>query len=161
MTSHAIMPFVLLGLLATAGRGFAEPKPVAVKSQPKASPSSSWAEEHNEMTWSFFPGIYRSYNSDVRGGEISILYKGLGACFGAENGKLKYTEVEMAMWLISLSTGPRFTEGQTNFQFTAALPLLPIFPYARWTSEVGHRAEFGFMAKVPIWTTSKSRRPAS
>lgn len=116
-------------------------------------------KERDEVSWSLFPGIYRSYNTDVRGAEVTLLYKGLGGCVGVEEGKLKYAEVEWAFWLLSLSTGPRFTEKDLNFQFTTAIPLLPIFPYARWTTEENHAAEFGFMAKVPLWTSEKEKAP--
>ncbi len=104
-----------------------------------------------------FPGIYKSYNKDVRGAEVTVLHNGLGGCVGIEDGKVRYAEVELAFWLMSLSTGPRFSEGETNAQFTWALPLLPIFPYGRWTTDEKYPAEFGFMIKLPLFSFEKAK----
>ena len=133
-----------------------------------AGPSQAFAETTNQyqmpssvedmpteaahQTWSLFPGVYRSYDRRTSGAEVTLLKGGKGLAFGIESGHFRYIEAELAFWIFSLSTGPRWAEHTpgTQWQLTWAFPVLPIFPYGRWTSDHLHRTEYGLMLKIPL-----------
>ncbi len=150
-----ILVFAALSALLS-GTLFAEPNPtkptVTTSPAPKTS-SSSLTDKRDRVEWALFPGIYRSYGGDRSGYEITLFHNGLGFDVAVDKQGFRYAEAELAFWLFSLGTGyRRADDGGAAGQVTWAFPILPIFPYGRWiVGDEHHKAEFGFMIKVPLF----------